>query len=311
MPAGDGKRGEERDEARPLAQDYDVALVDLDGVVYLGDEPVPGAADALHAARRLGMRACFVTNNASRTPQAVAERLRRFGHAAAPGDIATSAQAVAAVLAERLPAGAPVLVVGGEGLRRAVGGAGFARVDRADEKPAAVAQGYSPDTSYDDLAQAAHAVRAGALWVASNADPTMPSPHGPLPGNGALLAVVSTATGEQPLIAGKPELALHREAIARSGARQPLVVGDRLDTDILGAHRAGADSLLVLTGVTAPEQVAAARPGCRPTYVAADLGGLLAPLAPIGPDDEDWPAAATAAVEAATGGHGMRPMDAR
>ncbi len=285
-------------DPRPLAQRYDAALVDLDGVVYVGDEPVPGAVDALRAARRLGIRVCYVTNNASRTPEAVAERLCRLGHQASPGDIATSAQAVATVLLERLPARAPVLVVGGEGLRSAVAGAGFTLVATAGARPAAVAQGYNMDTTYDELAQATLAVGDGALWIASNADPTMPSPAGLLPGNGALLAVVRTATGTEPQIAGKPELALHREAIERTGARRPIAVGDRLDTDILGAFRAGVDSLLVLTGVTGAAQLLEAPENCRPTYVDTDLGGLARSLTPIRRDG-DWAAAVTDALNRA------------
>jgi HAD superfamily hydrolase (TIGR01450 family) len=292
----DGSGAAKRKDRRPLAQRYDAALVDLDGVVYVGADPVPRAADVLRAAAGHGMRICYVTNNASRTPQAVAEQLRRFGHDASAGDIATSAQAVAAVLRDRLPSGARVLVVGGEGLRTAVADSGFALVAGSEQQPAAVAQGYSVDTTYDDLAQASLAIHSGALWVASNADPTMPSPRGLLPGNGALFAAVRTATATEPLIAGKPELALHREAIARTAARTPLVVGDRLDTDILGASRAGVDSLLVLTGVTTPNELRSAPQDCRPTYVAADLGGLLHPLRPVRAYGERWSDAVLAAL---------------
>jgi HAD superfamily hydrolase (TIGR01450 family) len=288
-----------RADQQPLAQRYDVALVDLDGVVRIGDEAVPGAVEALRSAEQRGMRLCYVTNNASRTPQQVAARLRRLGCAASAGQVATSAQAVATLLGRRLGAPARVLVVGAEGLRAAVLGAGFDVVETVDDRPAAVAQGYSDETTYDDLARACLAIRAGALWVASNADPTMPSPRGQLPGNGALLAAVATATGRQPIVAGKPELALHAEAIARSGARRPLVVGDRLDTDVRGAVRAQVDSLLVLTGVTGPDHLRDAGADCRPTFVARGLGGLLRPLVPIARYDGNWPTAVDAALSAA------------
>jgi ribonucleotide monophosphatase NagD (HAD superfamily) len=189
----------------------------------------------------------------------------------------TSAQAAARLLAERLPAGAPVLVVGGSGLRMALRERGLRPVSTAAERPRAVVQGYSPDVSYSMLAEGSLAVAAGALFVASNADLTLPSQRGSQPGNGSLVQVIATATGVQPLVAGKPEPPLHRESVLRTGARHPLVVGDRLDTDIEGAHRVGADSMLVLTGVTGPAEAVLAPPSQRPTYLAEDLTGLLEP----------------------------------
>ena len=259
----------------PLAEAYDAALVDLDGVVYVGPAAVPGAVAALTGAREFGMQLAFVTNNASRTPEAVAAHLSELGVAASPAEVATAAQAAARILVERLAPGSKVLVVGGPGLVEAVGAAGFALVTSADDLPAAVVQGYTAATSYAELAEAALAVRAGALWVAANRDATMPSARGQVPGNGALVAALMVATGREPTVAGKPELALHRESIDRVAARRPLVVGDRLDTDIEGAVRAGCDSLLVLSGVTDADQLLAAGPAQRPTYIAADLGGLL------------------------------------
>ena len=189
----------------------------------------------------------------------------------------TSAQAAARLLADRLPAGAPVLVIGGSGLRMALRERGLRPVSTAAEQPRAVVQGYSPDVSYSMLAEGGLAVAAGALFVASNADLTLPSRRGRQPGNGSLIQVIATATGVQPLVAGKPEPPLHRESVLRTGARNPLVVGDRLDTDIEGAHRVGADSLLVLTGVTGPAEAVLAPPSQRPTYLAEDLTGLLEP----------------------------------
>jgi HAD superfamily hydrolase (TIGR01450 family) len=266
----------------PLCTRYDVALLDLDGVVYRGEEPVPGAAEAVAAARAAGMRVAFVTNNASRTPAAVAAHLAAVGVPAAPEDVVTAAQAAATLLGTLVPAGSRVLVTGGAGLRVAVAEAGFAPAASADDGPAAVVQGYAPDLAYADLAEAALAVRAGAVWVATNLDATIPTARGELPGNGALVALVThAARGRRPdASAGKPERALHEEAVRRSGAARPLVVGDRLDTDIEGANRAGCDSLLVLTGVTDEAALRAAPPERRPTYVARDLGALVLPYPP-------------------------------
>ncbi len=261
-----------------LAEDYDVALFDLDGVLYSGTDPIPHAADAVADIRRHGMRTVFVTNNASRSPQQVADLLDRVGIPARPGEVATSAQAAARVLAERLPAGSRVLICGAPALRAEVEAVGMVAVSSADDAPDAVAQGYDPEIGWRLLAEATVAVRAGALWVATNTDRTLPSPRGPLPGNGTLVQVVATATGSTPIVAGKPEPALHQESLERTGSTRPLVVGDRLDTDVEGADRAGCDSLLVLTGVATARDLVAAPPHQRPTYVAADLRGLLIEL---------------------------------
>jgi glycerol-1-phosphatase len=266
-----------RGSTEPLCTAYDVALLDLDGVVYLGGTAIPGAAEALRKASAAGMRLAYVTNNAFRTPAAIAALLMSFGAPASPDDVVTSAQAAARLLAERLPAGAPVLVIGGSGLRMAVRERGLRPVSTAAEQPRAVVQGYSPDVSYSMLAEGGLAVAAGALFVASNGDLTLPSRRGRQPGNGSLIQVIETATGVRPLVAGKPEPPLHRESVLRTGARHPLVVGDRLDTDIEGAHRVGTDSLLVLTGVTGPAEAVLAPPSQRPTYLAEDLSGLLEP----------------------------------
>ncbi len=261
----------------PLCQNYDVALLDLDGVVYLGGKAIPGVAQALGKASGEGMRLAYVTNNASRTPAAVAQVLTGLGVPAAPADVVTSAQAAARLLADRLPAGSPVLVIGGMGLRVAVRERGLRPVTTAAEHPAAVVQGFSPQVGYSALAEGSLAVAAGALYVGSNADLTIPGPRGRQAGNGALLDVITAATGIKPLIAGKPEPPLHAESVIRTGARHPIVVGDRLDTDIEAAQRVDADSLLVFTGVTDPVDAVLAPPNRRPTYLADDLGGLVEP----------------------------------
>jgi len=151
-------------------------------------------------------------------------------------------------------------------------------VTRAEDRPVAVVQGYGPDVGWAMLAEACVAVRAGARWVATNTDATMPSPRGPVPGNGALVAALATALGRGPdVVVGKPAPGLLEAAARRRDARRALVVGDRLDTDVEGAVRAGMDSLLVLTGVTTPADLLAAPAHRRPTHVAANLGGLSEP----------------------------------
>jgi glycerol 3-phosphatase-2 len=268
--AGGGLRG----CAAPLSEHYDAALLDLDGVVYLGGTPIDGAVDALEAAAKNGMRLAFVTNNASRTPAAVAAQLTAMGIPAAGTDVVTSAQAAARLIAGKVPAGSPVLVVGAMSLRLALRARGLRPVSTAAARPVAVVQGYAPDIGYGVLAEAGLAVRAGAWFVATNVDVTLPTARGLQPGNGSLAQVVATATGQQPAVAGKPEPPMHAESVERVHATRPLVVGDRLDTDIEGGVRGGADSLLVLTGVTVPADVLLAPPQRRPTYLAADLAGL-------------------------------------
>jgi glycerol-1-phosphatase len=262
---------------RPLAEAYDTALLDLDGVVYAGGEAIVHAVESLEAARGGGMRLAYVTNNAARTPGTVAEHLTRLGVPAEAGEVITSAQAVARLIADEVPQGARVLTVGGEGLLEALRERGLTPVSSADDDPAAVVQGYAPHVGWEQLAEATYAVNRGVPWFASNTDLTIPTARGKAPGNGALVEVVRIATGAEPRIAGKPLPPMHRETVIRTGARRPLVVGDRLDTDIEGAHAGGVDSLLVLTGIATPGELLAALPRHRPTYVDADLRGLLLP----------------------------------
>lgn len=275
-----------RASQEPLASVYDTALLDLDGVVYIGGTAIDGAPEALRKAQADGMRLAYVTNNAFRTPAAVAALLSSLGAPAEPADIVTSAQAAARMLAERLPTGAPVLVIGGTGLRLAVRERGLRPVSTAAEKPVAVVQGYWPGLSYSALLEGGMAVAAGALFVATNADPTLPHRHGSGPGNGSLVRVIANATGVEPLVAGKPEPPMHAETMIRTRAKRPLVVGDRLDTDILAAHNVGTDSLLVFTGVTSPVDAILAPPDQRPTYLAEDLTGLLEPHPAVEASDD-------------------------
>ena len=264
-----------------MTEVYDAALLDLDGVLYLEGHGVPHAPEGVAGARAAGMRVAYVTNNASRPPAVVAERLTGLGIPATADEVVTSAQAAARVLSQHVPAGATVLVLGTAALADEVRRVGRQPVlvlaDAGDLGVAAVVQGLSPDTCQRDLADAAVALRGGAVWVAANTDLTLPSVRGPLPGNGAFVTVLRLITGLEPLVAGKPDPALHRESVERVGARRPLVVGDRLDTDVLGAVRGDADSLLVLTGVTDRQALLEAPAGSRPTYVSSDLRGLLGP----------------------------------
>ncbi|MEU3188764.1 HAD hydrolase-like protein [Streptomyces sp. NPDC006923] len=262
--------------ATALNEAYDTALLDLDGVVYAGGEAIAHAVDSLGTARESGMHLAYVTNNALRTPGAVAEHLTELGVPADAADVITSAQAVARLIAEQVPEGARVLVIGGEGLRVALRERGLEPVESADEDPAAVAQGYGgPDMTWGRFAEACVAISRGVPWFASNTDLTIPSARGIMPGNGAAVEVVRIATGAEPQVAGKPLPPMHRETVLRTGAKRPLVVGDRLDTDIEGASNGDVDSLLVLTGVTDAARLLAAEPRHRPTYVDADLRGLL------------------------------------
>jgi glycerol 3-phosphatase-2 len=260
-----------------LAAAYDVLLLDLDGVVYLGAAPIPGAPEALKRAKEAGAHLAYVTNNASRTPAAVAALLSGMGAPATPEDVVTSAQAAARLLADKLPPKSKVLVIGSTGLRLAVRERGLVPVSTAADKPLAVVQGYGPGLDYGAFAEGGIAVRAGAIFVATNADSTLPGPRGPQPGNGSLLQIITHATGVEPLVAGKPEPPLHRESVIRTGARHPLVIGDRLDTDIEAAYNTGTDSLFVLTGVDNPRSAVLAPPRHRPTYIAATLDALLEP----------------------------------
>ena len=274
--------------AEPLAQRYDTALLDLDGVVYVGPDAVEGAPETLELVRGAGMRVAFVTNNAARPPDVVAHHLNALGVSAEPDEIVTSAQAAARMVADRVPAGSPVLVVGGAGLEVALQEVGLRPVWSADEA-VAVVQGFSPDLGWAGLAEGAYAVARGVLWVAANLDRTLPTPRGLAPGNGSLVAAISSATGATPLSAGKPQLPLHQEAVRRTRSQHPLVVGDRLDTDVEGANRAGSDSLLVLTGVTSPHELLTADEMHRPTFVAAGLAdGLLEPHPPVSVHGGRW-----------------------
>ncbi|RQP11201.1 MAG: HAD-IIA family hydrolase [Microbacteriaceae bacterium] len=263
----------------PLA-DVDVLLADLDGVVYAGHRAIPYAVESLTAAAASGIRLGYLTNNASRTPETVAGQLRELGLDTSPDQIVSSPQAAVVLLADLVAPGSTVLVVGGDGLVSEVEKAGFRVTRSAEDDPAAVVQGFAPSVAWTDLAEAAFALRGGddgIPWVATNTDWTIPQARGTAPGNGTLVSAVHTAVGRLPVVAGKPERALFDVAVERFAARRPLFIGDRLDTDIMGARRAGMPSALVLTGIDGPKQLLAAAADSRPDYVLEDLRGLSEP----------------------------------
>ncbi|MCD4527386.1 HAD-IIA family hydrolase [Nocardioides sp. cx-173] len=269
-----------------LSTDYDLAMLDLDGVVYIGPDAVPGAAGHLDRVRESGMRLAFITNNAARPPQAVAAHLQELGVTARPEDVVTSAQAAARVLVDRLGTGARVVLLGAAGLEEALAAEGLVATHVEDDDAVALVTGYGPEVRWRHIMRAAVRVREGLWWVASNTDYTIPTAYGVAPGHGVLVDTLSRFAGVSPVVAGKPERPLLDETVRRVGGRRPLMVGDRLDTDIEGARNAGIDSLLVLTGVTGLPELVAARPQERPTYLARDLGGLLrAHEAPSRADD--------------------------
>ncbi|MDQ4212859.1 HAD-IIA family hydrolase [Microbacterium capsulatum] len=269
-----------RERAIPLT-DVDVVLADLDGVVYAGPGAIPYAIESLQQVertRRLG----YITNNAARTDASVAAHLTDLGLRVAPDEVITSPQAAMRLLGGLVPAGSTILVVGGEGLVDEAQKAGFRVTRSADDAPAAVVQGFAPEVAWTDLAEAAYALQipedeGGIPWIATNNDWTIPQARGIAPGNGTLVSAVHTAVGRLATVAGKPETPIFEEAVARFGARKPLFIGDRLDTDIAGAHRAGIDSVLVLTGIDRPKHVLAAPDGSRPTYILGDLRELHEP----------------------------------
>ncbi|HVQ17770.1 MAG TPA: HAD-IIA family hydrolase [Actinomycetes bacterium] len=273
---------EHPDGPHRLIDTFDGLLLDLDGVVYVGSVPVSGAVESLRSAADVGLHLGFVTNNAARSAASVAEQLRSFGLPCQTSQVVTSAQLAADWLAARFPQGAAVLAVGGPGLISAVQDVGLDPVSRAAQQPVAVVQGFGPDVGWRQLAQASIALAEDIPWVATNVDLTVPTPAGRALGNGALVAALTAATGRSPdAVTGKPAGEVFTAAASRWKLRRPLVVGDRLDTDIEGAHAAGLPSLLVLTGVTAAADLLTAPPPHRPDFIGEDLGVLLRAYPPV------------------------------
>lgn len=260
-----------------LVDSYDAVYFDLDGVIYLGDHAVEGAVEAIASLRALGKPVMFVTNNAARSAQTVVDHLLRLGFEATLDDVLTSAQVAVRFIAKDLPAGARVLVSGSQNLVDLIAGEGFVPVHSADDQPVAVVQGYDPQMTWPRLDEAALAIQRGARWYATNNDGSRPTDRGLVPGAGGAIAAVAAAVGGEPTVFGKPYLPMLAEAARRTGAKRPLFVGDRIDTDIAGAANAGMDSLMVFTGAHGKADLVAAGPGERPTHVGPDLSALLQP----------------------------------
>lgn len=259
----------------------ELILADLDGVVYKGAAAIPRAVEQLNAAAN-SARVGYLTNNASRTSDAVAEQLRAFGLQLDPSDVVTSPQAAVALLSRTVEQGAKVLIVGGDGLVDELTKAGFEITRSADDQPDAVVQGFAPEVGWKDLAEASFALaeqpgRDPLPWIATNTDWTLPLERGLAPGNGTLVSAVHTAVQRLPEFAGKPEPAIFESAFDRFGTRNVLMVGDRLDTDIKGARAVSIASLHVLTGVDRPKQLVAASSDMRPDFIVPNLDGLHEP----------------------------------
>ncbi|MDT7512541.1 HAD-IIA family hydrolase [Bifidobacterium sp. H1HS10N] len=279
------------------AKTYRLALLDLDGVVYRGADPVEHAAEGIDRAQTLGMRMAYTTNNASRFPHVVADQLRGFGLTLDDGQVITSAVVAARMLRRHLQEGDRVLVIGSDHLRDQIRRNKMVPVGKAADKPEAVIQAWYPELSWQDLAQASFAIEGGARYFTTNKDQTLPREGGMAPGNGAMLQAVILATGKQPEdSAGKPESAMYDEARQLLAGDQKILdvdrclpVGDRLDTDIEAANRGGYDSMLVLTGVARTPAILTAPAKWRPTYLAEDLRGLTAPQPqPSKEADQTW-----------------------
>ena len=257
-----------------MITEYDSLLLDLDGTIWEGGRAIDDAVDAIIGA---GLPVMYVTNNASRAPGVVAEQLRGIGlDSATADDVMTSAQAAVIMASEKIPAGSPVYILGTDSFRDLARDAGFEVVDSADDRPVAVLHGHNPATGWAQLSEAALSIHNGALYFASNLDTTLPMERGLHVGNGSMVAAVVSATGVTPEAAGKPGPAMFFKAAEQLASARPLVVGDRLDTDIAGGNAAGMDTFQVLTGVSGHYALLTAAPGQRPDFIADTLADLTA-----------------------------------
>jgi 4-nitrophenyl phosphatase len=248
-------------------------VCDLDGVIWLGDRPIPGSAAAVATLRATGQRFLFVTNNSFATARDVEAKLASFGIPAA-GDVVTSGRAAATLVAP----GERVLLCAGPGAAEELTAAGAVLIDGAapdgDEPVDSVVVGFHRSFDYEEMRRAATAVRGGARLLATNDDATYPTPDGPIPGGGAILAGIATAAGRTPLVAGKPyePMAALVRSLVPDAIADVVMVGDRLDTDGRFAVTIGCRFALVLTGVTTAREVPT---DPAPAFVAADLAALV------------------------------------
>ncbi len=275
---GPGLRG--RPKTQSMDKPINNLILDMDGVLWRGDTPLPGLVDFFATLRAAGIGFILATNNATKTAAMYTARLAGFGVAVPPAQILTSAEATAGYLAERFTTDQPVYVVGAQGLREAIAAQGFRFLTpaevRAGSAAACVVVGLSPQLTYEELAMASILVHNGTPFIGTNPDPTFPSEIGPVPGAGAIQAVIITATGVQPTLIGKPGPIIFREAVKRLGGDPAgvVMVGDRLSTDIAGAQAAGLRSILVETGISSRAE--AENGPIRPDYIFADITELAA-----------------------------------
>lgn len=271
----DNKRTALRGMDTPLVEAFDGLLLDLDGTAWAGDEPLEHASVTVLEARAQGLKTAFVTNNAMRTPQMVADKLNTMGFEADASMIMTSAMDVIAIMKENIDDGSKVFVIGGAGLHEALTEAGYTIVDSADDEPVAVVQGLDKDVNWALLTEGAYAIQRGAQFFATNLDATLPQERGFALGNGALVRAIQHATRKRPVAAGKPEPGIYLRGAQLVGSENPIAVGDRLETDIMGAVAAGIPSLHVLTGVHGARDIIIAPRGQRPSFLALDMRALL------------------------------------
>lgn len=252
-------------------------IIDMDGVLWRGRTILDGVPELFEFIEKNQLRYVLATNNATATQEEFAGRLQSASIEIPLENILTSALATASYLAERYPESADVLVIGANGLRQALTEQGFTLVEEA-ERAQAVVVGMDPTVDWKRLAEATLAIRAGAFFIGTNPDPSFPTERGQVPGNGAILAALEAASGEKPMVIGKPEPHLYQQAVARLEIEpeKTLILGDRLETDIQGGLNLGAPTALLLTGVT--DQAAAKASDIKPSYVFADLPELLASL---------------------------------
>jgi 4-nitrophenyl phosphatase len=243
-------------------------IIDMDGVLWHGDQPLPGLVPFFNLLRRLSIKFVLATNNSSLTPDQYVAKLAHMGVTVLPDEILTSGQATAIYLEGVAPKGTQVYAIGESGLREAVTQHGFQLSDGAAPY---VVVGMDRGLTWDKLARATINIRAGAAFIGTNPDTTLPSPQGLTHGNGAILAALKAATNVEPMIMGKPEPLMYQQAMARLGgqASDTVALGDRLETDILGAVRAGIRSILVLSGVSTRAQLNGL--GYAPDWVFADI----------------------------------------
>ncbi|MFT4186844.1 MAG: HAD-IIA family hydrolase [Micrococcaceae bacterium] len=258
-----------------LIKSYDSVFFDLDGVIYEGKTTLPNVVESINWLYEHNYKIGYITNNASRSPETVAEHLQELGIKAKPAEIITSPQVTINLLKEHLKPEDKVLVVGTDYLANLINEAGFRAIRTFQEGPDALIQGFNPKTSWQNLADASYAVHAGAKWFACNADTTLPTEKGSAPGNGAMIKAVQMATGKAPMIGGKPEAAIFEYAMEKFGVKKPIMIGDRLDTDIEGGNNAKIDTALVTTGINTKADAETAIPEQKPTYVIKTLKDLV------------------------------------